>query len=104
MLFEYGITLKDLLDAMDEDQESVKMSLLRVAHLNEEQLIFIERKLKSSEINYLVFVLQTFYVLNEAGLYKNLIIIPKRDDVMRGRKATFEGLLAVSEALGISIE
>ena len=103
LLSEYGITLKDVLEAMDEEHDSVMESLLRVASLSEEHLAFIERKLKASEINYLVFVIQTFYVINQTGLYKNLVLIPEKDFVMQGRKASFDGLMIISKALGIGM-
>jgi hypothetical protein len=104
LLREYEITLKDLLDAMDEERDSVMSSLLRVASLTEEELMLIERKLKTREINYVIFVIQTFYIINQTGLYKNLVVIPERDYVMEGRKASFDGLAAISKALGLSIE
>lgn len=104
LLSEYGISLKDLLSAMDEERESVRGSLQRIASLSEEQLILIESKLRTTEINYLVFVIQAFYIINQTGLYKNLVVIPEKDYVMEGRKASFDGIVAVSKALGLNME
>ncbi len=103
-LREHGITLKDLLDAMDEDKEGIMDSLSKRIYLTRDQRKALERGLSSRELNLLLFVIQAFYIINPSGLYKGFIIEPVREDVMFGDKITFEGCKMILKALGISTE
>jgi len=101
-LKEKGVTLQDVLSLMDESKEGIMESLKRRIHLTEAQSRALERGLSSRDLNLLLFVVQTFYIVNPSGLYKGLIIEPTRGDVMWGNKVTFEGCKMILEALGIS--
>jgi len=101
-LREHGITLGDLLSAMDEDKEGIMEALSRRVHLTREQRRALELGLSSRDLNLLLFVIQAFYVINPSGLYKGFIIEPVREDVMFGDKVTFEGCKMILKALGIS--
>ena len=101
-LREHGITLRDLLSAMDEDKEGIMEALSRRVHLTREQRRALERGLSSRDLNLLLFVIQAFYIINPSGLYKGFIIEPVREDVMFGDKVTFEGCKMILKALGIS--
>ena len=103
-LREQGVTLKDLLSVMDEEKGGIMESLRKRVHLTRSQNEVLERKLSSKELNLLVFVIQTFYILNPSGMYKERIIEPAREDVMWGDKATFEGCKMILKALRISTE
>ena len=101
-LREHGITLRDLLSAMDEDKEGIMEALSRRVHLTREQRRALELGLSSRDLNLLLFVIQAFYIINPSGLYKGFIIEPVREDVMFGDKVTFEGCKMILKALGIS--
>lgn len=103
-LREHGVTLKDLLDAMDEDKEGIMEALSKRVHLTKDQYRALERGLSSKDLNLLLFVIQAFYIINPSGLYKGFIIEPVREDVMFGDKITFEGCKMILKALGISTE
>lgn len=100
-LAENGITLRDLLDAMDEDPSSLRESLkVRVA-ANKKEVERIEMRLTASQLNYLIFVLHTFYIVNVGGLYKGRILTPPRELIVHGNKASFQGLRLLAKALGL---
>jgi len=101
-LKEQGVTLRDVLSLMDESKEGIMEALRKRIHLTEAQSRALERGLSSKDLNLLLFVIQTFYIVNPAGLYKGFIIEPKREDVMWGNKVTFEGCKMILEALRIS--
>ncbi len=101
-LKEQGITLKDLLDVMDEDKDEIMESLRKRVQLTEEQSRTLERTLSSRDLNLLLFVIQTFYILNPSGLYKGFIIDPSREDVMWRNKVTYDGCKMILKALRIS--
>jgi len=101
-LREHGITLRDLLSAMDEDKEGIMEALSRRVHLTREQRRALELGLSSRDLNLLLFVIQAFYIINPSGLYKGFIIEPVREDVMFGDRVTFEGCKMILKALGIS--
>jgi len=101
LLKEYDITLKDLLDAMDEDKESIEASLKKVCLLSDEELEEIESELSNKELNLLIFVIHAFYIADLSGLYKDSLILPSREEIMVGRKVTFEGLKKLARSLGL---
>jgi len=101
-LKEKGVTLQEVLSLMDEDKEGIMEALKKRVHLTEAQSRALERNLSSRDLNLLLFVIQTFYIVNPGGLYKGLIIEPTREDVMWGNKVTFEGCKMILEALRIS--
>ena len=101
-LKEQGVTLSDLLGVMDEQKEGIMESLRKRVDLTEDQSRALEKNLTSKQLNLLLFVVQAFYLLNPSGMYKGFIIEPKREDVVYGEKATFEGCKMILEALRIS--
>lgn len=104
LLKEQGILLKDLLDMMDEENGSVTRSISRISDLHGEQLSAVERRLSFRQINLLTFVVCALYLNNMSGLYKGMLLIPRRQEVMAGQRVTFDGLKAVARALGMSLE
>ncbi len=101
-LKQQGLTLDDVLDAMDETKEGAIESLQKRVHLTERDLKFIERYLSARDINLLVLALQVFYLSYPGGLYRGLLITPTREEVIGpDGKVTREGLLKVMRALGI---
>jgi len=103
-LKEQGITLKDLLNVMDEDKEDIIQALNERVHLTKTQSRVLERGLSSKDLNLLLFVIQAFYLLNPSGMYKGLITEPARGDIIWSDKATFEGCMAILKSLGISTQ
>ncbi|MGQ9513912.1 MAG: hypothetical protein ACUVTL_02500 [Thermoproteota archaeon] len=100
-LAEAGLTIDDILDQMDEDPEGIDESLRKRIWLDDVTARKLESLIPSRYLNYLIFVLQTFYIINPSGMYKSMFIIPTRESVMRGEKATYNGALLVLKALGI---
>lgn len=100
-LKEHGVTLREILNAMDEDKDGIIEALRKRIHLTERQCKALERNLSSRELNLLLFVVQVFYILNPSGLYKGMVIEPTVDDVLYGRKVTFEGCKMILKALRI---
>lgn len=101
-LKQFGLTVEDVLDAMDETKEEALESLRRRANISEQDLHFIEMHLSAREINLLVFAIQVFYLSYPGGLYRNLLVTPTREEVVGpDGKVTREGLIRVMSALGI---
>lgn len=103
-LRESRITVNDLLAAMDEEKQSLLDALKQRVSLSEEHSRILERSLSSKQLNLLLFILQAFYITNLSGLYKGRPICPAREDVIRGGRATSDGLKQVGRALGIHID
>ncbi|MCS7365614.1 MAG: DUF1160 domain-containing protein, partial [archaeon GB-1867-035] len=82
-LKENELELEDIMDAMDESREDVRESLKKRTWLTDRQLDFLIRAFPVRELNYLIFVLQTFYLINPSGLYKRAIIIPRREEIIK---------------------
>ncbi|RLF16713.1 MAG: hypothetical protein DRJ66_02745 [Thermoprotei archaeon] len=101
-LKQFDLTVEDILDAMDESKEGAIESLRRRAHLTERDIRFIEQNFTSRDINLLVFAIQVFYSPTSPGLYRNLLVIPTRDEVVGpDGKVTREGLIKIMRALGL---
>lgn len=97
-LKENGLEIEDIIAAMDEDREGIKESLKKRTWLTDRQLNFLIQAFPARELNYLTFVIQTFYIINPSGLYKGAIIIPRREDIIRNGKVTSNGIkLLISE-------
>lgn len=85
---------------MDEDVEGIVESLRKrcsISFRTERRLL---EKLTSKQLNFLIFVIHTFYIINIGGMYKGLLIYPRRENVVSGQKVTEEGLRQVLKALG----
>ncbi|MEM3658113.1 MAG: hypothetical protein QXQ66_06835 [Candidatus Hadarchaeum sp.] len=98
-LKEQGLTPMDVVRVMDEDSEGIIESLRKrcvISFRTERKLL---EKLTSKQLNFLVFVIQTFYIINIGGMYKGLLIHPRRDQVVSGQKVTEEGLRQILKAL-----
>ena len=104
LLKEQGIVLKGVLDMMDEGRGSAMESLSRISGLDEERLSSIAERLSHRQINLLTFALYALYLNNVSGLYKGMILVPNREEVMIGQRVTFNGPNVVAWALGMDIE
>jgi len=101
-LKQFDLTVEDILDAMDESKEGAIESLKMRANLTEKDVKFIEQNFTSRDINLLVFVIQVFYSPTSPGLYRNLLVIPTRDEVVGSDgRVTREGLVKIMRALGL---
>jgi len=103
LLKEQGISLKDVLDMMDEEPTSALQSISRISDLTEEQLSTLEKGLSYRQINLLAFATYALYLSNVPGLYKGMRLVPSREEVITGQRVTFHGLSAVAGALGMSL-
>jgi len=101
-LKQFDLTVEDILDAMDESKEGAIESLKMRANLTEKDIKFIEQNFTSRDINLLVFVIQVFYSPVSPGLYRSLLVIPARDEVVGpDGKVTRDGLVKIMRALGL---
>ncbi|MGQ9479425.1 MAG: hypothetical protein ACUVQ0_05315 [Thermoproteota archaeon] len=90
----------DIVAVMDEEEEGILESLRKRCTLSPEIERRLMEKLTSKQLNLLIFVIQAFYIVNIGGMYKGLIIYPKREAVMTGQKVSEEGLKLILKALG----
>jgi len=105
LLKEYGVTVYDILDAMDEEPTGIKESFMRRVTISDEEYEILARSLSARQLNLLLFALQVFYIANVSGLYKGYMIIPTRDEVVKGiATITFEGIKKVAKALGFELK
>ncbi len=84
---------------MDEDVEGMVESLRKrcaISFRTERRLL---EKLTSKQLNFLIFVIHTFYIINMSGMYKGFLIYPRREHVVLGQKVTEEGLRQILKAL-----
>jgi len=100
-LSEAGLTLQEVLSLMDDEAGGIDESLRRRALLDDASAKGLESALSSRQLNYLIFVLQTFYIINPSGMYKSMSLIPAREEVMMGERATIEGVRLILRALDI---
>lgn len=100
-LKEQGLTAIDVVRVMDEDKEGIVESIRKrcaISFRTERKLL---EKLTSRQLNFLIFVIQAFYIVNMGGMYKGFLIYPRRDQVVSGQKITEEGLRQILKALGL---
>jgi len=102
-LRDNGLTLDDILSAMDDDKEDAIEALRKRTLLSKHELEQLEREATSRQLNTLLFVIQLFYLANPSGLYKNRLIYPCRDDAVRDGKVTAESVKQILKILGIRI-
>lgn len=100
-LREAGVTLQDLIGLMDEEKGGILEALGKRVHLTEAEGRALESRLTGRELNYLLFVVQAFYILNPSGTYKGRLILPARSDIMVGDRVTYQGCEVILRALGI---
>lgn len=98
-LREQGLTMADIVRVMDEDKEGIAESLRKRCAISFRTERSLLEKLTSKQLNFLIFVIQAFYIINIPGIYKGLIIYPKRELVVTGERVTEEGLRQILEAL-----
>lgn len=99
LLKEYGITVEDLLTAMRSEGIDVYDEIIkRISYLSP----FIEKTVYSlpwRKAAILLFILQTFYVVNISGIYKGYLIDPPRELVMDGLKVKPSGIILLIRKL-----
>lgn len=102
LLKDYGVSLEDILDVMDEERKGVMEALMERVALTERECRLLESNLTSRQLNLLLFTLQTFYITNASGMYKGRLLMPLREHVVGvDGRVTFEGLQLIIKALGI---
>ena len=101
-LKEQGLTVNDVLDAMDETPELLEKSILKRVNISWKELRGLESSYTTRQLNLIVFVIQVFYLANVSGMYKNRVIIPPREEVVGSDgRVTKEGLIKIIRSLGL---
>ncbi len=99
LLRELGISLKDLLDAMDEDKSGILESVAARVIGPRRAIEKIVYETPSRVLNLALFMLQTFYIVNPSGMYKGRLIVPFWSDVMVSTtKASLSGFALLIKA------
>lgn len=102
-LEDAGLSLSDLLSAMDEDPKGILESLLMRVDISEEEAQRLERVLTPRQLNLLILVLHVFYYANPSGYYKGYLLYPPYEQVVGPNgKITREGLFLIMRSLGIA--
>ena len=96
---EFGVTPADVVAAMDEDPEGLLESLLKTVHVDRRTAERIISRMPAKHLNFAIFVAHALYLRNPSGLYKGKLIVPERDEVVRGEKLTLEGFREMLKAL-----
>jgi len=101
-LKEQGLTINDVLDAMDETPELLEKSILKRVNISWKDLRGLESNYTTRQLNLLIFVIQVFYLANISGMYKNRVIVPLREEVVGSDgRITKEGLVKIIKSLGL---
>jgi len=101
-LKEQGLTVNDVLDAMDETPELLEKSILKRINISWKELRGLESSYTTRQLNLIVFVIQVFYLANVSGMYKNRVIIPPREEIVGSDgRVTKEGLIKIIRSLGL---
>jgi len=102
-LRDAGLSLSDLLSAMDDDPRGIIESLLMRVDISEEEAAKLETLLTPDQLNLLILVLHVFYYANPSGYYKGYLLYPPYERVVGlNGKVTREGLILVMKSLGIA--
>ena len=101
-LREEGLSLRDILEVMDEDPRGLIESLLKRVDIDIEQAVELERNFTSRQLNLIILALHIFYIANVSGYYKGYLIVPLREEVVNKEgKITKEGLKKIIKSLGL---
>ena len=101
-LREEGLSLRDILEVMDEDPRGLIESLLKRVDIDIEQAVELERNFTSRQLNLIILALHIFYIANISGYYKGYLIVPLREEVVNKEgKITKEGLKKIIKSLGL---
>jgi len=101
-LREQGISLEDLLDAMDESLEGVIESLMKRVSIDYKDALELEKNYGTRQLNLLIFAIQVFYLMPFSGYYKGYLIIPTREEVLNKEgKVSKNGLYKIIRSLGL---
>lgn len=99
LLREYGLTINDIIEAMEAEGIDVYGELLaRIAPRSPEAAAYIyslPRRLAAA----LLFTLQALYIVNISSIYKDYLLDPPRWAVMAGDKATLLGIKMIVEKI-----
>jgi len=100
---EQGLTIDDVLDAMDESPEGIIESLLMRVNITEEEALALERTFTARQLNLLIFALHVFYIANPSGYYKGYVIYPPPEVVLGpDGRVTRKGLYMIIRSLGLT--
>ena len=101
-LREEGLSLRDILEVMDEDPRGLIESLLKRVDIDIDQAVELERNFTSRQLNLIILALHIFYIANISGYYKGYLIVPLREEIVNKEgKITKEGLKKIIKSLGL---
>lgn len=101
-LKDSGLSLSDLLSAMDEDPRGIVDSLLKRVDISEEEAKKLEGRFSPRQLNLLILVVHIFYYANTSSYYKGYLIYPPREAVVGpSGKITREGLQLIIRSLNL---
>jgi len=101
-LRDVGLSLDDILSAMDEDPRGIIESLKMRVDIGEHEARRLERALTTRQLNLLIFVIHVFYYANPSGYYKGYLLYPPRELIIgEDGRVTSKGLSLVLRSLGI---
>ncbi len=93
LLREYGITIDDLLKAMEEENIDVYDEIIKRLSSKPRDVVKIVYSLPWRNASILLFIIQAFYVINIPGQYKGYLLDPPRHLIMAGDKVKPSGLI-----------
>ncbi|MEM1508729.1 MAG: hypothetical protein QW291_06430 [Thermofilaceae archaeon] len=101
-LKDAGLTLQDLLSAMNEEPSGIIESIMTRIDVDEHEAEILERLYAAKQLNLLLLVIQVFYLINPSGYYKGFLLYPPREKIIGPNgKVTKEGLKLLLRSLDI---
>ncbi|MEM1768506.1 MAG: hypothetical protein QXH77_04015 [Desulfurococcaceae archaeon] len=93
LLHEYGITIDDLLIAIEYSNIDVYSELIKRLDNCTRDIVEFINGLPWKTVALLLFIVQSLYIVNTTGLYKGYRLYPPRDSIVVSFKISFNGLL-----------
>ena len=93
LLREYGLTVEDLVKAMDEENIDVYNELINRLSVKSRDIVSYIYSIPWKKACILLFIIQAFYIVNIPGQYKGYLLDPPRDAVMEASRVKPSGLL-----------
>ncbi len=103
LLREYGITVNDLVKAMEEENIDVYRELIDRLTIKSKDIVSIIYSLPWRKACILLFIIQAFYIINIPGQYKGYLLDPPREAIVSGNKVKPQGLVYLIKYLNQTI-
>lgn len=99
LLREYGISLQDLLIAIQSENIDVYNELIARLEVKGRDVTETVFSIPWSLAAITLFTIQALYLMNPSGLYKGYLLDPKREEIVAVDKVRFYGLLRLVSRL-----